>query len=246
MSMEPASSQKSEVLAIIPARGGSRGVPRKNVRDLCGKPLVAYSIQVALKSKHISRVIVSTDDEEIAEISQAFGAEVPFLRPKSLAGDRSDISTAIHYTASRLLDEGYEPDALVRLYPTHLFRTPALIDFLTNKIAEGFSPVGTFKRIDHASMTIFSKNSDNLLTSLHGRGINSSRDCKHAYFRQYGLFSGTGQRADNFYVHVIRDPISLIDIDTMSDFFLAEEIIKQGLFDFDLNDPDVFSNAGSK
>ncbi|MBW1723549.1 MAG: hypothetical protein JRH13_15900, partial [Deltaproteobacteria bacterium] len=76
---------KPEVLAIIPARGGSKGLPRKNIRDLCGKPLIAYSIEVALRAKLIDRVVVSTEDEEIAEISESFGAEVPFLRPKEMA-----------------------------------------------------------------------------------------------------------------------------------------------------------------
>jgi CMP-N-acetylneuraminic acid synthetase len=86
--VENASIKK--VLAIIPARGGSKGIPRKNIRDLCGKPLIAYSIEAAIKSRLINRVIVSTDDEEIAEISKSFGAEVPFMRPVCLAEDRSE------------------------------------------------------------------------------------------------------------------------------------------------------------
>ena len=83
------SDQKHElekVLAVIPARGGSKGVARKNVRPICGKPLIAYSIETALASKHlIHRIIVSTDDEEIAEVARHYGAEVPFLRPAELA-----------------------------------------------------------------------------------------------------------------------------------------------------------------
>ena len=75
------------VLAIIPARGGSKGVPRKNIKDLCGKPLIAWTIEEALKSKYIDRLIVSTEDEEIANISKKYGAEVPFLRPTELAKD---------------------------------------------------------------------------------------------------------------------------------------------------------------
>lgn len=69
-------------IAIIPARGGSKRIPRKNIKEFCGKPLIAYSIEVALASKLFERVIVSTDDQEIAEIAKRYGAEVPFLRPK--------------------------------------------------------------------------------------------------------------------------------------------------------------------
>ena len=75
------------IVAIIPARGGSKGIKRKNIRILNGKPLISYTIEQALKSKYIDRVIVSTEDLEIAEISKSFGAEVPFLRPQELAQD---------------------------------------------------------------------------------------------------------------------------------------------------------------
>lgn len=84
--------------AIIPARGGSKGIPRKNIINYKGKPLIAHTIELALKCPHINRVIVSTDDEEIAEISKQYGADVPFLRPKHLAGDYSrDIEFLLHY-----------------------------------------------------------------------------------------------------------------------------------------------------
>ena len=80
---------KKCVLSVIPARGGSKSVPRKNIRHLAGKPLIAHSIEVAKASSLISRVIVSTDDQEIAEIALACGAEVPFLRPRELAEDET-------------------------------------------------------------------------------------------------------------------------------------------------------------
>jgi len=76
-------------ICIIPARGGSKRIPRKNIKDFHGKPLIAYSITVALKSKLFSRVIVSTEDEEIAQIARSYGAQVPFLRPQKLADDFS-------------------------------------------------------------------------------------------------------------------------------------------------------------
>ena len=75
------------IIAVIPARGGSKGIPRKNIADICGKPLIAYAIEVALNTPEISTVFVSTDDNEIAEIAKSLGAEVPFLRPAYLADD---------------------------------------------------------------------------------------------------------------------------------------------------------------
>ncbi len=82
-------SNSPRVLAVIPARGGSKGVPRKNIRPVCGKPLIAYTIETALAARHLfHRVIVSTDDEEIADVSRHYGAEVPFLRPADLATDQ--------------------------------------------------------------------------------------------------------------------------------------------------------------
>ena len=79
----------SEVLALIPARGGSKGIPRKNIREFAGAPLIAYSIAAGLRANTVTRVIVSTDDEEIAEVARAWGAEVPFLRPAELANDET-------------------------------------------------------------------------------------------------------------------------------------------------------------
>ena len=85
------------VLAVIPARGGSKGIPRKNIKKLCGKPLIAWTIEEGLKSKYIDKLIVSTEDEEIALLSRKYGAEVPFLRPKELSyDDTPGIEPIIH------------------------------------------------------------------------------------------------------------------------------------------------------
>ena len=81
------------MLAIIPARGGSKGIPRKNIKMLCGKPLIAHSIEAALACSSIDRVIVSTDDEEIAKVAREYEAEIPFMRPKELAQNNSIAST---------------------------------------------------------------------------------------------------------------------------------------------------------
>jgi CMP-N-acetylneuraminic acid synthetase len=129
---------RAEVLAVIPARGGSKGLPRKNILPLAGKPLIAYSIEAALASKLITRVVVSTDDQEIAEISRAYGAEVPFMRPAELAGDRAKVVDAINHTLRGLEGrEGYKPRVLATLYPTHPFRTPEMLDELVSRNLNG-------------------------------------------------------------------------------------------------------------
>ena len=108
----------SGLLAILPARGGSKGIPRKNIRLLGGKPLIAYTIEAAKGVSAIDRLIVSTDDVEIAEVARAYGADVPFLRPKELAGDAAPVSGAILH----LLSAFPAYDSVLLLQPTSPFR----------------------------------------------------------------------------------------------------------------------------
>jgi CMP-N,N'-diacetyllegionaminic acid synthase len=116
------------ILAIIPARGGSKRLPGKNILDLAGKPLIAWTIDAALKSKYIDRVIVSTDNDEIADISQKYGADVPFMRPDNLAQDESkSIDTAI-FVLDRLRKMGEHYEYLIFLQPTSPLRTYMDID----------------------------------------------------------------------------------------------------------------------
>lgn len=95
-------SKLSRAVAVIPARGGSKRIPRKNIKPFHGKPLIAYSIEAALKSGLFEQVIVSTDDEEIAQIAQEYGAKVPFLRPKELADDYCGTQEVVSHALSEL------------------------------------------------------------------------------------------------------------------------------------------------
>ncbi|GIV64229.1 MAG: transferase [Bellilinea sp.] len=118
-----------EVLAIIPARGGSKGIPRKNIRNFAGHPLIAYSIAAALQARRVTRVIVSTDDPEIAEVARSYGAEVPFLRPAELAQDSTlDLPVFQHALAWLTANEAYAPDVVVQLRPTSPIRPVGLVD----------------------------------------------------------------------------------------------------------------------
>ncbi len=118
-----------EVLALIPARGGSKSIPRKNLKPFLGHPLIAYSIAAGLQAETVTRVIVSTDDEEIAAVARRYGAEVPFLRPAHLAQDATpDLPVFVHALNWLAQHEGFRPEVVVQLRPTTPVRPPGMVD----------------------------------------------------------------------------------------------------------------------
>lgn len=122
-------------IGIIPARGGSKGLPGKNIRNLCGKPLIVWSIEAGLQSSYLDEVMVTTDSREIAEIAAQAGAAVPFLRPPELAMDNSGTLDAVEHTLAHYLEkEGREFDYVVLLEPTSPLREPGDIDAMIEKI----------------------------------------------------------------------------------------------------------------
>jgi CMP-N-acetylneuraminic acid synthetase len=116
------------VIGIVPARGGSKGIPRKNIVSVCGKPLLAYTAQAALASKRLSRIVLSTDDEEIAHVGSQYGLDVPFLRPPELARDDTPTIAVLQDTVQRLEAAGEHIDAIFTLQPTNPLRQPDDID----------------------------------------------------------------------------------------------------------------------
>ena len=118
-----------DCVAVIPARGSSKGLLRKNVRPLAGKPLIAWTIEVARRCPQLDRVIVSTEDQEIAEVARQYGAEVPFQRPEALASDEtSGVEVVLHATQWLEAHEGYAPEYVMLLQPTSPFRLRSDID----------------------------------------------------------------------------------------------------------------------
>lgn len=137
-------SKKPNIIAIIPARGGSKGVPLKNIKELAGKPLIAYTIEAALNSKTLDRVVVSTEDKEIAQISRDYGAEV-IMRPEELAIDRAPTEPVLEHVIKHLEEiEGYKVDIVVLLQPT--------------------SPLRNTQHVDKALETFFKNKYDSLLS----------------------------------------------------------------------------------
>ena len=127
--------RKINILGVIPARGGSKGIPHKNIVRLRGKPLIAYAVAAAKQSSLLDACVVSTDDPRIAQVARSYGADVPFLRPKRLAGDRaSDIGFLRHALAWVGKHRGWHPDILVILQPTSPFRTGRDIDAVITKM----------------------------------------------------------------------------------------------------------------
>lgn len=128
---------RPEVLAVIPARGGSKGLPKKNIRILCGKPLIAWTIEAALGADFVSRTVVTTEDKKIAEIAEEYGAEV-IKRPKELATNTTLIQPVLEHTLEFLEQkEDYRPEAIILLNPTSPLRNSQHIDQALHKFLHG-------------------------------------------------------------------------------------------------------------
>ena len=175
--------------SIIPARGGSKGVPGKNVRLLNDLPLIAYSIKISLKSNFISRTIVSTDSEEIAEIARRYGAEVPFLRPAELARDNStDLEFVQHALSWFQENDGVVPDYLVHLRPTTPLREIDVVDaaieyFLSQSQATALRSVHEMSESAYKTFEI----DDGILKTVFTRSneLDSSNEARQHYPKTY-------------------------------------------------------------
>jgi len=231
--------KRPPVIAFIPARGGSKGIPRKNLQLLGGKPLIAYSIETALNAKLVERVIVNTEDPEIAEIARQFEAEVPFLRPQHLATDSANLSDALAFALNWLEEkEGSRLEVFVQLFPTCPFRTPALIDHLVDKVLNGpYKGAITVKPIkkNGEEVNYFSITDDGYLRPAVD--VSSKKMFTFNHMGQFRPFMLVGvysvfMPGPPEYIHIVNNPISQIDIDNPRDLALSRAIIKEGHFDF--------------
>lgn len=227
-----------EVLAVIPARSGSKTVVNKNIRKIMGKPLMAYSIEHALNAKLINRVIVSTDSDEYAQIAREYGAEVPFLRPAELAQDRSlDIEAFEHVLKELEVREGYIPDIVVQLRPTYPIRNTDDIDNMIrilqeNPTADSVRCIAPAKEIAYK---MWRKNEDGSISPLLNdieEAYNMPRQALPVIYYQNACIdvvrasvitnehSMTGR---NIVGYEMKDNF---DIDTEADFLAAEQYLK--------------------
>lgn len=221
------------ILALIPARSGSKRLPGKNIKDLCGKPLIAWTIDTALKSKYLDHVIVSTDCNEIANISRQYGASVPFIRPEDISLDASSTTEVINHCLDYFKKESYTH--ILLLQPTSPLRTSRDIDIAVELLLEKkANAIYSVCEVDHSPlwMNTLPENLlfDNFLKP-ESRGIRS-QDLP-AYYRLNGavyLVALDNYRQKNSlfghkntYAHIM-DKNHSIDIDDELDFIVAEAI----------------------
>lgn len=225
------------VLCLILARGGSKGVKNKNITNLGGKPLIQYSIEAALKTQYIDRLIVSSDSEAIRKISVELGAEAPFKRPDNLSGDQSNVHDAFQHAVSWAeKDSGFKYDYLIELLCTNPFKTHDDIDNVIEKLhfTGADSVIGVTKLEDHHPARIKKIVDDKIKNFSVKEIIGTNRqDLKpDAFIRNGSIYSCKRSKirsrvgSSNSRPYIM-PPSKSINIDTELDLILAEEIIKR-------------------
>ena len=179
-------------LAIITARGGSKGIPRKNIKDLCGKPLIAYTVFAAKASKYLTRTILSTDDQEITNVAKNFGVDVPFMRPVELATDEAKSMDVVQHALRELAKSGETYNYLMILQPTSPMRTSDDIDACIEKIVDtdADSVMSMFELIDFSAKKMKKIENDLILPYFEEEGVQSARrqDIAKMYKRNCAIY----------------------------------------------------------
>lgn len=224
-----------KILGIIPARGGSKGIPRKNIKLLAGKPLVAHTILAAQNSKFIDKVVVSTEDDEIARISSSFGAEI-VDRPIELAQDETKTAPVLIQVVKSLELKGYSPDIVVLLQPTCPLRDEKIIDQVINKLINSDND-SVFTVFWHSqSMPLWQRFDDSSIKSLYNYHLRPRRqdvEQRGNIYCENGAVYAIKREAFNKYNDFIGESPDIfpmeyqVDIDTIEDFQIAEQILMQ-------------------
>ena len=236
----------TEVLALIPARGGSKGIPRKNIRSFAGYPLIAWSIAAAKQAACVTRIIVSTDDEEIAAVAREYGAETPFLRPAEFAQDQTtDLPVFEHALQWLEANENYRPESVIQLRPTSPIRPRDCVDSAINILLEhidadcvrGVVPAGQ----NPHKMWRFAGEGQPMKPLLEVEGIdepyNAPRQILPPVYWQTGHIDAIrvstirekhSLTGDVIYPLML-DPRYTVDIDTLSDWAKYEALANSGL-----------------
>jgi N-acylneuraminate cytidylyltransferase len=229
-------------VAIIPARGGSKRIPRKNIKDFCGKPIIVYSIEAAIKSKCFDRIIVSTDDQEIASVAKSFGAEVPFIRPQDISNDYASTLDVMAHAINKINLQKHTKVCCI-------YATAPLIS--SEKISEGLSIISSseldyvfsavefsypiqraFKQLSNGSLEMFQPEnfhlrSQDLEKAYHDAGQFYWGKAS-SFVQKKPIFSKTSKP-------VILPIYQVQDIDTPDDWILAEALFKNFRFQKDID-----------
>lgn len=239
--------KKPEVLAIIPARGGSKSIPHKNIQPFLGHPLLAYSVAAGLQAANVTRAIVSTDDEAIADVGRQYGAEVPFLRPSEFAQDDTlDLPVFQHALTWFAKNESYKPDIVIQLRPTSPLRPKDLVDravetLLAHKSADSVRGIVPSGQNPHKMWKVAADGSMQPLLKVKSLSepYNAPRQSLPATFWQTGhvdaIRAATITKKNSMSGEqiwpVFIDPRYTVDIDTLNDWRRAEWLASSGELD---------------
>ncbi|MCC7128940.1 MAG: acylneuraminate cytidylyltransferase family protein [Anaerolineae bacterium] len=238
----------TQVLALIPARGGSKSIPRKNIRTFAGHPLIAYSIAAGLASETVTRLIVSTDDEEIAEVARRYGAETPFLRPADLAEDHTPDLPVFQHALNWLMEhESYRPEVVVQLRPTSPLRRVWHIDQAVYRLLErpDADSIRTVCVPFQNPYKMWKIGADGfmqpLLQSAHREPYNMPRQLLPEIYWQTGYVDAArsdtilnkGSMTGDAILPLVIPPEDWIDIDSPDDWRRAERLLGEPGLTFD-------------
>lgn len=214
-------------IAIITARGGSKRIPGKNIKEFCGKPIIAYSIEAALKSELFDVVMVSTDSEEIADIAKSYGAEVPFMRSQKNSDDYATTADVLHEVISKYEELGQHFDVMCCIYPTAPFVTSTKLktayEFMKKKKGDALIPVVKYSFPPQRCFVIRSER----IQLLHPENMNIRSQDLEPYYHDAGQFYfwRTNKFSTVFVkntVPYILDDMEVQDIDNVEDWKIAE------------------------
>ena len=227
-----------KVLCIILARGGSKGVPKKNIQPLLGIPLIAYTIIAAKKSKFIDRIIISSDDDKIRKVAEEYGAEAPFKRPNNLSSDTANVHKAFQHAVDWIeKKDKINFDFLIELLCTNPFKTNHDIDGVLSKLykTKADSVIGVTKLEDHHPIRIKKIENDKIVDFCIKEVPGTNRqDLKPDAYIRNGSIYACKRKAINYRVGsknsrpFIMPPERSINIDTPLELILAEEMLKRG------------------
>ena len=228
------------VLAIIPARGGSKGLPRKNLRPLAGHPLLAWSIAAAHEARGLDAVVVSTDDEEIAAVAEALGAEVPFTRPSDLARDDTPDLPVFEHALRLLEHRGWAPELVVQLRPTSPLRPAGMVDEALARLrahpgADSLRAVTAPAQTPYKMWRLQGHLLEPLLGTPQQELFNAPRQQLPAVYWQTGQLDvirrhtilEQGSMSGRHIIPFVVEPRYAVDIDTAEQLALAERLLER-------------------
>jgi N-acylneuraminate cytidylyltransferase len=227
--------KKNKILYLIPARGGSKGLPGKNIKLLGGKPLINYSINFARKFTNDLNICVSTDDDDIIKCANELNLKIPFKRPHELATDFATTKDVMIHAINYYESIGIYFDVLVLLQPTSPFRKTEDLKIMLDKYNDNIDLLVSVKEPhDSPYFNIFEENSEGYLLKSKESKATRRQDCPNVYAFNGSLYiykvsSVKSNQIKSIKKHVMQDPIYSIDIDTEFDFMICQNIINNKL-----------------